>query len=420
MTQKNSRFPFLYWAFLIYSVLSLSAMAFMSIGVSLLIVAVVFDRGGPKRFYEEFLAILRIEAVRTYGIASLLFCIACFVSLICARFFPLAFAGKSTPIHLLRDMAKTWYLLLPLILLIGWRRLLPDQKTTVFKTWFIFFGILSAVGVVQFFTGLPRAQANPQLPGYYHVVLLLGHHLSVASIWIFPFFAILDVLFDRDSIKKLKIPFPILLLFFGLGSFSLFFSYSRTLWVAMPVGLILWVWIKLPRKFATWGTVIAISLGIILYQTPQFKYRMQSQIGISQRTELWTANLEFLKARPMTGVGLGKNHELSLYYFQQKYPHQTDFFIGHAHNIYLEMISGLGLFGFFAWILWLTAAICPLVRSCKNKLPLNFSHGFLAAWTVFLINGVTQVNFWDGKVLHQVMWVTSLALLWSSDSKNVK
>ena len=31
--------------------------------------------------------------------------------------------------------------------------------------------------------------------------------------------------------------------------------------------------------------------------------------------------------------------------------------------------------------------------------------------------GLTQVNFWESKVLHQIMWVTAWALVWADDSR---
>ena len=113
-------------------------------------------------------------------------------------------------------------------------------------------------------------------------------------------------------------------------------------------------------------------------------------------------------------MGLGKNQELSSYYFQALYPNQSHFFIGHAHNVYLEILAGIGLFGFVTWILWLLFAFRTL-HSLKQPLKLcGFPVGILSAWIVFLVNGLTQVNFWEGKVLHQIAWVMGLTLYWAS------
>ena len=42
----------------------------------------------------------------------------------------------------------------------------------------------------------------------------------------------------------------------------------------------------------------------------------------------------------------------------------------------------------------------------------GFAWGLLCAWIVFQLNGLTQVNFWEGKVMHQMMWAVAWSFVW--------
>jgi hypothetical protein len=67
-----------------------------------------------------------------------------------------------------------------------------------------------------------------------------------------------------------------------------------------------------------------------------------------------------------------------------------------------------------AWLGWVTFILASLIQNARSRVtPLSFPAGLFSAWIVFLINGLTQVNFWEGKVLHQVMWTVGLTLLWT-------
>jgi O-antigen ligase len=76
---------------------------------------------------------------------------------------------------------------------------------------------------------------------------------------------------------------------------------------------------------------------------------------------------------------------------------------------------GTGLFGAAAWLLW-----CAWIfresnrerkRGASSASGLVFAAAWIAAWVAFHLNGLTQVNFWEGKVSHQMVLMVSLSLL---------
>ncbi len=408
-----------YWGMTLYALLCLGSMATMSIGVGLLLGCIVFEEGGPRRLFIDLQQVMGSPQVRQYGWASLFLVLACGLSLGSAQGFPLSFVEKAPKVHWLKDFAKMGYFVLPVLWTVGWLRLSEEKRRNVFRVWLMTFGVLSVIGVIQFFTGWPRAQPNPLLPGYYHPVLLLGHHLSVASIWIFPFFSLLEIFYNRTISRALGLPRSLVILFILCGIFTLVLGYSRTLWVALPFGLVIWAIGRLPKKAAiAFLGLMIVGVGISS-QAPVFQRRLKTLMGVQDRVELWKANLKFFQERPFFGVGLGKNQELSSYYFKSIHPEKTDFFVGHAHNTYLEVLAGLGLVGLMIWIYWIFVLFRIIWSGAMTQYSFNLSWGFFCALTVYMINGTTQVNFWEGKVLHQLMWMIGMILPVSIGTKKL-
>ncbi len=416
---SNENYNLTFFGMIIYSSSCLISMATMSIGAGILGACILLDRGGPRRLLQEIkLCFHHSVWFRSYLWSSFFLILACIVSLASARFYPLQFSGLSAKVVWPKDLAKMSYFLLPILFLIGWRRLDESQFRKCIQGWVISFGVFSTIGIPQFFSGWPRAQQNPLLPGFYHPILFLGHHLSVASIFIFPFFATLELIGQKLKSEKIGLSRGFLLYSLLCGLFVLILSYSRTLWVALPIGITVWILGRISIKKA----LVAISLLFLVagaaWQTPYVQSRLQNPMGVSDRIELWKANWIFFQNRPIFGVGLLKNHELSYYYFRWLHPNQYDFFTGHAHNIYLEVLAGLGIFGAIAWLFWIGWVFFALKTALRSPSQLNFAYGILCAWIVLMMNGLTQVNFWEGKVLHQIMWSVGLTLFWIVQKKS--
>jgi O-antigen ligase len=396
----------------IYAVSTLTSMALMSIGAAVALLGMLIAWRGPKGFVRALRGELGFSGGRLYALAALGLAAACVLSLIVARIDPLAYGGQFSRVHIVRDSFKLWYLFWPLPLAAGLRALRPALRDRVIRSWLIAFGVVSVIGIVQFWTGWPRPRAIPAGGGHYHAVLFLGHHLTVASILIFPFFVCLDLFFRsiRDRKPVLGLGAPVWGLFCLLGLATLFFTYSRTLWIALPLGVIAWIVLSLPRKWAVSFAAALVIASLAASQVPLVRDRLLVHMGIINRENLWQANLDMFRARPATGVGWLHNQELSGYYLMDKL-HQTDVFSGHAHNNVLEMMSGTGVVGLLSWVFWCIVAFLLAWRARHHWGSGLGGPGLVCAWFVFQLNGLTQVNFWDAKVTHQMMWVVALLLL---------
>ncbi len=357
----------------------------------------------------------------TYLSSSGVLAAACVLSLVGAWAFPLNYAGKTPQIHWMVDLSKLGYLLLPLLVAQVLARLTQKERTTTVRYWLLFSGLISAIAIPQFFTGWPRPQDIPGLPGHYHATLFFGHHLSTASILIFPLFISASLAASGALSKELKSRFdlkPTTLAFIaGLISTALFLSWSRTLWIALPIGLGIWAFRYVNRAKAMGVVLTSLLVAITAFtQVPQLRSRMTSALGTSDRFELWRANLSFFQARPWTGIGWRKAEGMTASYFKTIYDGDVSSrFVGHAHNNFLEMLGGTGLLGTLAWVGWTLLVFQMSLRLAKRRDEWGeIGWGFFCAWVVFQINGLTQVNFWEGKVLHQVMWGVSMLIFAST------
>lgn len=399
----------------LYAVSTLTSMAGMSIGLACAVLAGIVGSGGIGAYLRKLGAVWKEEKwMRRYLKASFILTLACAITLIIAEYFPLSYGGKKIDPPVLRDLSKVIYLSLPWILGVSWRELSPSERGRVFRIWLYAFALASFIGCYQYFSGWPRPQPIPEslTPGpehaRYHVTLLFGHHLSTASILIFPFFAFLEYAYRHRDTARWKQALYLLVIL--LGTLSLVFTYSRILWIALPVGIALWMMLSLSKKAIFICLILSLGAGAALWRTEVVQSRLRSDMGKSQRYDLWEAFLDYAKKRPLTGAGFRQGQGYSGIYLHQKYPAEKSVFAGHAHSNVLEMIGGTGAIGTLSWFLWNGIVFFLFWGVYQNRGLGLYGRAWMCAFLVFHLNGLTQVNFWESKVMHQLMWVILIAL----------
>ena len=278
----------------------------------------------------------------------------------------------------------------------------PGMRKRVFQVYLYTFGVMSIIGIGQFFTGWPVTQPIPGLPGRFHVTGFPGFHLSFASIAIFPFFVALSEAFTGRILPRAHAA-----AIAALGLTAIFGTYSRQVWLSLPIGLFLFAVLRLPRRKAFLAVILG-AIGIfVLFQIPAVRDRAMNGMGIQERFGLWRINFEFFKMRPFTGVGWHHNLQLSGAYYRQFHPEIASPFVGHAHSNLFEFLGGLGGIGLAAYLFWTLTTLSQAIRVGGA-----LGAAFFSAWLVFHLNGLTQVNLWESKVLHSMM--ASIAMILTS------
>ncbi len=379
----------------LYSVLILGSQATMSLGIPILLMGAIAGFGGPANFFRAVRRTWNDTGLKRYLWATAAVAVSFLISLFFADVQPLELGGISPDVHWIRDVWKTWYFFWPIVLVPCIRALSERGRRGLMRLFLGAFGLMAAIGCVQFFIGWPRPQAIPGM-NYFHVTVFPGHHLSFASIAIFPFFLAASEIFERRWISR-----RIAILISLLGLAAIFGTYSRQVWISLPIGVFALIVTQLPKRAA----IAAILGGILLlgglFQIPAVRVRAQNSMGIHDRVELWKANVELFKRRPVTGVGWHHNLPMAAAYFQAERPDLVSPFVGHAHSNFFEFLGGMGLIGVVTYFFWTWTTI---------GLGWIGGGGFFAAWIVFHLNGLTQVNFSESKVLHSMMWSLALAI----------
>lgn len=408
-------------AFCAYAVLSLSTMAGMGIGSGLLALASLLFFA--TQWKDEGKEALR-EAFRNgYGIASLALFAACLLSLLAAIAFPVEGSQEAVK---LSSLKKFHYFLLPCLVAAAFLRSDPRRRLEdhpFWTAWAVMGAFLGVVAMVQFFGDalFTPEQLNNRFfrsvgrTDRYHGQGFMFFHLSFASCMCFVAAGGWGrLLFPRagDKARERWLWGAAAL----LGSAGVYFSYSRIAFVSLAVLVVALCFLRKPR----WGviaTVVVLILGAGIWTSSEslrkrFEYGLA---GIKERTTMWQAARDMFLDRPLTGVGFGRTGELSPYYKKKNVYDETTDFTSHAHNNFLDVLGatgGLGMAAFLAWwgfLFYAAAAAFRRARLEERWLPASAIAGFLA----FQVNGLTQVNMWDGKSQHTLMiWAGVVVALW--------
>jgi len=419
-----------------YALASLTAMAPMNLSFLLVLVAwfaVLFS--AQRALIIQYPFGPPFKTYRFWGLALLL---TCWGSLVVAKIFPFAYAGHDPEITF-HGFLKIWYLVIPVILATVFEAASLGENlsiVTIVKPWWWLTIALFVLAVVQYFTGWPQPQLIPDTVDRFHATLFFGHHLSTASILIFPTFTALAVALGAITRKKTYSFVSVqLVLIAGIAGYGiLFLSYARTAWIAIVIGALLllkkYLASQLSRKQWILGAVAVAVVGLAATQLPIIQGRLQKLYGINERAELWKANIDFFTHRPITGIGWLKTQEMSEYYFKQIDPdHYREHFWGHAHSNFFEMLGGTGILGLLAFLGWSLFTL-KFAHGLSTRFELralaskttdqnqswdffysDFARGIFVALLLLHFNGLTNVTFWEGKVMHQQMLAVGLLLI---------
>ncbi len=398
-----------------YAVFSLTSMGGMN--TSFLLVFLAFLYFGFVQKKISWPTLLQLEEYKKYTIAGGYLFVACLLSLIVAKIFPVIYADHAPDITA-HGFLKIWYLLCPGVLaaLFLASSSLRQSLEKITKAWWITTILLSLIAIIQFYTGWPLKQVIPTNPDHYHAILFFGHHLSTSSIIIFPTFAALAIVIGSwtrtKELPKLEAIASV------AGILILFLSYARTAWLAIPLGIVLVFLRYFKSKTLIKGVSVLLVIIGGLSQTSLLKERIENGMGINSRLELWKANIDFFKHNPFTGIGWLKTQEMSEFYFKQLNPeHYHDYFWGHAHSNFFEMLGGTGIIGLIAFFIWSYFTLKLAYQTSKRAKAVqldwiaDFSWGLGVALLLLHFNGLTNVTFWEGKVMHQQMFAIGLLLM---------
>lgn len=285
---------------------------------------------------------------------------------------------------------------------------------------------VAAYSIIQHFTGLDLAKtlvskesnlhplADYDFYAYqgYRVKGLHPSSITYAHNLLFPLALATAAAGQGSQIRRLLHVFGLLLLMAALA-----LSLTRGVWVAYA-GVLLLAGLYGGRR-ARLGTAVGVVVCGLLFVTAVggFQERVRTffdlqAFGNVGRQQIWRANWDMVKERPLIGWGYG-NYKQFRGSFYERYPQypQADRY-SHAHNNFLQVWVDTGLLGLaaFGGLLWRILRQGWRAVAAQRGEPLrSLSWGVWLGLVGFLIGGLTQYNLGDAEVA--LVWWASVGLL---------
>lgn len=303
----------------------------------------------------------------------------------------------------------------------------------------------AAIGIYQYFGGSGAlhllinernfrafgtfGQPNP-FGGFMGVLFPLALVGLLASLW-----AAYKVVRARNFAA---IPSPMLKsVFFGLAALlmavALFMSWSRGAWLGFGISVGSMVF-ALPRKlrhsllvaFVVAGAVggLAISGRLPASITTRLStitediFDVQDVRGVDitpvnyaviERLAHWQAALNMATESPWLGVGLG-NYEVAYSEFRLA---NWKFALGHAHNIYLNMLAEVGALGLITYVAFICAVLWYAWRVRRHPVVGSrlLAIGILGVWAYVIVHSLTDNLYVNNVFIHLSVTIGLLASL---------
>lgn len=288
-----------------------------------------------------------------------------------------------------------------------------------------FMGLTGAYAIVQHFTGidLVRDSNRAVVPLTYAADLLTPLSWRAAGLY--------SSSMTYGHSAALAVGFPLALLITGavtgprlkwflticgaLVFTGILASYTRGAWLAAAACLLT------VGAFAGRKVLISLALaGVLLVGgayaiLPDFRARVASfvdpkNVSNQERVNIWLANLEMVKDRPVVGVGYGENERLIGSYYEKMGIEGME---GHAHNNFLQVLSGTGILGallfiaiglYFLFINWRVWQMLPVERRWERGLVL----GIFGAQIAMHVGGLTECTFKDAEINHHYIFLLAV------------
>ena len=301
----------------------------------------------------------------------------------------------------------------------------PNALPKAFWILFVGYSIAVLLGIFQslFNVGLPILHAYKQSPqvfgplsiyrarGFFSNTMSFSYCLGQIACFAFAFVLVADL---SPKVRRLLFGF---FLWFVIG---LCFTFTRGAWLGAILAFIAMAFLW--KKKVGFQVTAALAALIVVSSifSPGVRFRLKSifhepkgEVSIKQRFQVWRVNWQMFKEHPWFGIGYGYNYYYTPEYNLKVLGHPG--FTGNAHNNYLEVLAGSGIFGFILW-LWICGYFFwrtwILYRNSSNgSWAKAIALGSLGAQIFFHFGGLTQTTFFDAKNVHVLLlgWAFVLA-----------
>lgn len=214
----------------------------------------------------------------------------------------------------------------------------------------------------------------------------------------------------RDEIKRFVNP-KILYGAWIINFIGLYTTYTRGAMLAFLVSLPFFFFKKNKKKF------ILVTISLALIGIGAYKFAGESVIRPDseiERLSQWKAAWAGFKERPVFGLGYLNFEKMSIG-LKKKYHIEAEYFGGHAHSNYFEMLASSGAIGFIFFVLWHGYWFWEMYK--RDDLIARIALPFVI---VFIVGGLTQATFTLGANLFFIMPIYAITQIYYCSLKGGK
>lgn len=207
---------------------------------------------------------------------------------------------------------------------------------------------------------------------------------------------------------------------FVLMGVTLLLTQTRGMWIAVFVMLCTLIYLKFPKRAKIILASFFVILGLSIWQIPFLNHKVKTVFVLDgsnesnfHRINIWKANIQMIKENPILGIGYRRNaDELQNYYEKMGI---EDSFVGHAHNVYLQVFAGSGVVVFSLYMLFAISLFRLSVLMYREGQSLWILGG-VGAQVVYHVGALTENVFMDGEIWYNCLFMISLlgVMSWQS------
>jgi O-antigen ligase len=272
-------------------------------------------------------------------------------------------------------------------------------------------GLQSLAGIAAFLT-LPMERLG-----------VFQHYMTSAGMKMIILLLVLPVVLDRATPRRDRV---ILAVSLALTLFALLLTQTRGAWLAFAAGALV---IGVLRHRLLLGALAVFAAAFMLLAPRSYTERVTHMFSTSERSleqaggtptaavvqsnqsrvRMWRTGWRMFLERPVTGVGEGGMYRMYRTYVPDALQDEG----GHLHNTYVHILATHGAVGavavlsLFGVLLWGGVRQYRRLRAPSAR---ALTLGALAAFTGFLVNGLTEYNFGDHEIVALLWTVVGVAI----------